>query len=93
MAQVWIATAPINHGQFRAFNPGDVVPDSVEAAWDYSTQGLVRRVDNADEDSFIDLTGLGFAQRADVVLRSQLHIGPTPPQSPAVGSVWIDTTA
>ncbi|MBP2323370.1 hypothetical protein JOF56_003755 [Kibdelosporangium banguiense] len=91
MALVWVALAPIWHGQFRAFNIGEIVPDSVEARWDYSGQGLVARQEIPDGGS-PDLEEIGVAFRKDVVLRSQLHLGKTPPESPAVGTVWIDTS-
>jgi len=90
MALRWQAVAPIWHGQFRAYNPGDVVPDSVESRWDYSGQGLVVRV-TTDDDLFPD-EETGVALRKDAVLKEALHIGPTPPASPQPGSVWIDTS-
>ncbi|WP_394620934.1 hypothetical protein JNUCC0626_18120 [Lentzea sp. JNUCC 0626] len=91
MALVWVAVAPIWHGQFRAFNPGQIVPDSVEARWDYSGQGLVARAE-VDVGETPDLEETGVAFREDVVLRTQLHIGPTPPETPDVGTVWIDNS-
>jgi hypothetical protein len=43
MALVWVAVADIWVGQFRSFNAGQIVRDSVEARFDYSGQGLVVR--------------------------------------------------
>lgn len=90
MALVWVAVAPIWNGQFRAFNPGDVVPDSLEARWDYSGQGLVVRQESDDAEWPDQDTGV--ALRSEVVSKDQLWIGPTPPETPAPGSVWIDTS-
>lgn len=43
MALVWVVVADIWVGQFRSFTAGQIVPDSVEALWDYSGQGIVVR--------------------------------------------------
>jgi hypothetical protein len=91
MALVWVAVADIWVGQFRSFNAGQIVPDSVEARWDYSGQGLVVRQEVPGGGS-PNLPETGVAFRKDVVLRSQLHIGPTPPETPPVGTVWIDNS-
>ena len=87
--QAWIALTTIWQKNTRAFNAGEIVPDSVEARWDYASQGLVARI-TLDEDPSIEDAGVAF--RDDVVLREDLHIGTTPPPSPAVGTVWIDTS-
>lgn len=44
MAQVWVATAPINVApSIRAFNRNDIVPDSVATAMGLEAEGLVVR--------------------------------------------------
>lgn len=43
----WPSSGSPSHGQARAFNPGQIVPDSVEAWWDYSGQGLVVRAERS----------------------------------------------
>ncbi len=91
MALRWVATQTIWTGQYRAFNAGDVVPDSVEARWNSSGQGLVTRIPT-DEDEFPD-ADLGIPTRSEVVLKSNLWLGPTPPPAPLAGTVWIDTSA
>ena len=88
---VWVAVTTIWQKNTRAFNRGDVVPDSVEARWDYAAQGLVAR-QLVDDNESPDLGDTGVAFRDEVVLREDLHIGDTPPTSPAVGTVWIDTS-
>ena len=92
MALRWVALTKIWHGQVVAYKPGDMVPDDNVAKWAYDEQGLVAQVE-VDEDIALDPTnGTGVAFEKDVVLRSKLHIGPNPPEAPAVGTVWIDTS-
>lgn len=58
-----------------------IVQDSVEARWDFSSQGLVVRQEAAC-GGIPDLERAGVAFRKNVVLRSQLHIGTTPLETP-----------
>lgn len=89
--QVWVALTPIWQGYIRAFNPGDIVPDTVEARYDYSGQGLVARI-TLEDDEGPTLEAAGVAFKGEVVLKTSLHIGPTPPTEPRLGQVWIDTS-